>query len=382
MENTLDQNVRHIRKSGSQKRPLAAEVLADSRDAILAEWMKRTRAEISSARNLERPILINTLPTFLDHLVEALSPEHSRTTATEGNNIAEEHGNERARLTAFDPAQVICEYQILRAVILDTLARSTVMTPDEYRVVVLSFDAAIRDSLTSYLLIQGQLREQFVATLTHDLRNPVGAIQICTDVINKVVERLPESGERAEIREMAQMIVLHSRRAEQLIDQLLDSARVMLGVGPELDMREHDFDQLLARVIQELPGDQRKRVKIFGKGVRGYWSEEHLRRALRGIIQNSFEHGGDGTVIRILMDQIDGRFIVRIHGEETSIPAEEQEMLFQVFTRPRGVGLAFVRSIAEAHGGSIGVDSAPERGTTFTLDIPIDARPFAGVPHL
>ncbi|WP_309895250.1 HAMP domain-containing sensor histidine kinase [Archangium sp.] len=82
--------------------------------------------------------------------------------------------------------------------------------------------------------------------------------------------------------------------------------------------------------------------------------------------------------------------MVLVHNHGSYIPPEEQETLFQVFRRSLqaersnqrgwGLGLPLVRAVAEAHGGSIGVDSLPERGTTFTIDLPKDARPFQHCP--
>jgi signal transduction histidine kinase len=82
--------------------------------------------------------------------------------------------------------------------------------------------------------------------------------------------------------------------------------------------------------------------------------------------------------------------MVSVHNEGESIPLHEQEMLFQAFRRAEaakagnkkgwGIGLALVRGVAEGHGGSIGLDSLPGTGTTFIIDIPIDARPFQQAP--
>ncbi|HET9450512.1 MAG TPA: ATP-binding protein, partial [Aggregicoccus sp.] len=82
---------------------------------------------------------------------------------------------------------------------------------------------------------------------------------------------------------------------------------------------------------------------------------------------------------------------VAVHNEGSYIPAEQQESLFQAFLRSEeaerspqrgwGLGLPLVRAVAEAHGGSIEVASDPQRGTTFTLDLPLDARPFQDAPQ-
>ena len=84
--------------------------------------------------------------------------------------------------------------------------------------------------------------------------------------------------------------------------------------------------------------------------------------------------------------------MLSVHNEGTPIAAEEIEDIFQFYQRARaaaqgkkegwGIGLTFIRAVAESHGGSVTVDSSLERGTTFLIDIPIDARPFPDAPTL
>jgi signal transduction histidine kinase len=81
-----------------------------------------------------------------------------------------------------------------------------------------------------------------------------------------------------------------------------------------------------------------------------------------------------------------------VHNEGEPIPLEQIECIFQVFRRAVaaregskegwGIGLPYVRNVAESHGGSVAVDSAAGRGTTFLIDVPTDARPFQDAPTL
>jgi signal transduction histidine kinase len=81
-----------------------------------------------------------------------------------------------------------------------------------------------------------------------------------------------------------------------------------------------------------------------------------------------------------------------VHNEGDPIPPNELESIFQVFRRAAaakesekrgwGIGLPYVRGVAESHGGSVLIDSAPGRGTTLSVDMPVDARPFRNAPTL
>jgi signal transduction histidine kinase len=101
---------------------------------------------------------------------------------------------------------------------------------------------------------------------------------------------------------------------------------------------------------------------------------------------NALKYGAPDSPIRVKIDQVDDRVMLSVHNEGEPIPFEQMESIFQVFRRANaakegdiegwGIGLPYVRSVAESHGGSVEVDSAVGRGTTFIIDIPLDPRPL------
>jgi signal transduction histidine kinase len=126
--------------------------------------------------------------------------------------------------------------------------------------------------------------------------------------------------------------------------------------------------------------------------VRGYFAPEPLRRAVENLASNAVKYGTSTRPITVTVRQTHERAFILVHNHGGYIPAHQQETLFQAFRRLReteaggkrgwGLGLAQVRGAAEAHGGSVAVESLPERGTSFTIDIPKDARPFQKNPTL
>jgi signal transduction histidine kinase len=102
------------------------------------------------------------------------------------------------------------------------------------------------------------------------------------------------------------------------------------------------------------------------------------------------KYGSPDEAITLTVRERDGRATVSVHNHGSYIPTEQREVLFQPFRRAQGasetgkrgwgIGLSLARGVVEAHGGSIHVDSLPERGTTFVLDLPLDARPFQSAP--
>jgi signal transduction histidine kinase len=107
-------------------------------------------------------------------------------------------------------------------------------------------------------------------------------------------------------------------------------------------------------------------------------------------VTNAVKYGAPKRPIGIAFHYIGERVRVTVHNWGEPIAPEDQPLLFEPFARGRtaahidrsgwGLGLALVRGCAEAHGGTVSLESTPEAGTTFTLEIPLDARPHQLAP--
>jgi signal transduction histidine kinase len=357
------------------------------RDVILVEWEKRVRASVHEANLLTHPILINTLPALIDNLAEAISPGYPRTSAGVAvPTVASEHGGERARLTDYNIQAVISEYQILRTTVYDVLRQDGVQLAEAESLIISSaFDAVIKESVTAFVLVQSAFREQFVAALTHDLRNPLASVNIAAEVILRTTD-LPR------IYHLARQIVENTERMNRMIQDVLDSVIFQSGERLRLHPIYFDMLDLVKEVCDQSRTAQGKRIEIIGESVKGWWGQDAIRRALENLVDNAAKYGSSDHPIRVRLSSAHERLIISVHNEGDPIPPEQIEIVFQVFRRAKaakegrnpgwGIGLPYVRSVAESHGGSIGVDSSAELGTTFTIDVPIDSRPFQNAPVL
>lgn len=161
----------------------AADRLLVNKERILSVWEERLRKTVAAAPREPSLILINTLPALLDQLAEALSPEHPRRTATHGSTVGQEHGGERVRLTHFRLHDLITEYRILRQVLAEVLEENGTLSADERNTLNASLDQMIMEACTGYTLVQSSFRDQFFATVAHDLRNPLSAAQASAALI-------------------------------------------------------------------------------------------------------------------------------------------------------------------------------------------------------
>ena len=379
----------HVGADASSTRSLdhgsnAADRLEANKERILSLWQERLRATVTAARREPSLILINTLPAVLDQLAEALSPEHPRRTATEGSTAGQEHGGERVRLTQFRLEDLITEYTLLRQVLSEVLDEHSALTADERNTVNVSLDQMLIEACTGYALVQSSLRDQFFATVAHDLRNPLGAALASAALI----ARDPHA---EGVRDWATRIIDNIGRADRMVSDLLDAMRVQTGARLALKIQPCDLVDVVRQSIDRYHAQAGERIiLVASRPVRGHAAPDALGRAVENLTNNALKYGDGARPITVTVRETHGRGIVAVHNYGPVIPAEKRETLFRAFQRLTeaemsgktgwGLGLAQVRAVADAHGGSIGVDSLPDRGTTFTIDIPLDARPYQGEP--
>lgn len=365
---------------------IAARTLYEKREVVLSSWLGRIKAEVPAAHTLINPILVNTMPLFIERLAESLCAECSRETATEASNAAQEHGSERARVTRYGPEQILQEYQILREVVRAVLQEETKLTEIEENIIQKSFDKAIQEAIISFFLVHGRLREQFVAALTHDLRNPVGAVKLAAELITEIISESTPSETSDDLKELSGRILKNAKRADRMIQNMLDASVVQVGERLSLNITAGNMQHIVNEAIGERSANERKQLKTELISIQGHWDVDALQRTIENLISNAFKYGDISKPITITVQESHERVMVSVHNQGNPIPIENLESLFQVFRRAEaakkgniqgwGIGLAMARSTAERMGGSLGVDSSPELGTTFTIDIPCDARPF------
>jgi len=360
-----------------------SEAMLLLRDQVIEAWCQAARETLCKAGDLPDPILLNTLPTFYEHLARLLTQEFYQASGVDVAVIAQEHGGERARLSGYDTTTLIREYQLFRQVLFRMLHQGGLqLTHEQREAIATSIDSAIRESVTAFALIQSALREQFIAALTHDLRTPLSTVSVAAQVIET-------RAQSDDIRRLAERIVANARRIETMTRDLLDCMVFEGGQRLPLHIEEFDMAMLAYEVAQQEKDRSGTEVRVEFESAVGYWCRASLQRALENLLGNAIKYKAAGTpiVVRVGCDGI--RVQLAVHNEGDPIPAEEMESIFQVYRRARGgkctkdgwgVGLPYARRVAESHGGSIVVTSSAPLGTTFLIDIPMDARPFAQAP--
>jgi signal transduction histidine kinase len=221
-----------------------------------------------------------------------------------------------------------------------------------------------------------ELREQFIAVLGHDLRNPIASI----DAGARMLRRQPLDETSVSILGMMQKSV---SRMAGLTNNLLDFARGRLGGGLPVEKREDPrLEELLRHVIAELGSAWPDRVIAVDIDLRrpAPVDPPRIGQLLSNLLGNALSHGAADKPVGVFISTTDDRFELSVTNAGEPIRPEDMGRLFRPFTRaatrggPEGLGLGLyiAAEIARAHGGRIEVSSAPAQ-TRFTFSMPLSA---------
>jgi signal transduction histidine kinase len=345
------------------------------RDDVFAEWEKRVRCLIQGADEVSHPVLLDTLPLFYGNIAEALSPGFDRANAASDSTAATGHGSERARTTEYEAVEIVYEYQLLRDTLLDVAHRRGIrFTDEELRVIGSSFDQAIRDAIEEFTALQRAFRERVAASLTHDMRSPLSVIISGAELL---LATNPGKSEK-----ITRKILDNGLRLERMFQEQLDALSQPTAQAAPLDLAAMDALALARKVAEHVRDTTPAQCEVSGESVTGWWNESAMRRALENLALNAAKYG-DGKQVSMKVSQTHGRVIISVHNCGNPIPDEQRKDIFEYLNRGEqsdktgwGIGLPFVQEVAKRHGGTVVLDSSEQAGTTFTLDIPIDAREF------
>lgn len=217
-----------------------------------------------------------------------------------------------------------------------------------------------------------ELREQFIAVLGHDLRNPLAAISGGTELL---MRRSPDDQSRSILQKMAASV----QRMAGLIDNVMDFARGRLGGGLTLTQERKSLEPTLVTVIDEIkaahPNREIEAKFALADDVEG--DHTRLAQLFSNLLGNAITHGSEDQPVRVVAATDQGSFTLTVANGGAKIPPETLEKLFLPFQRGEvrdslqglGLGLFIASEIARAHGGTLNVVSDDE-WTSFTLNVP------------
>ena len=224
-----------------------------------------------------------------------------------------------------------------------------------------------------------RLKSDFVANVSHELKTPLALIRLFAETLE--LGRVP-SEDKA--RQYHRIINKESRRLTQLINNILDFSRIEAG-RKEYRFQPGDVGAVVRDVIDayRFPIEQQGfslELEIADDLPELQIDPEALSQALLNLVNNAIKYSHEDKRIRVGARRDGERVLVSVADSGIGIPRAEQKKIFEKFyraesslihtTKGSGLGLALVRHIMEAHGGSVEVASQPGEGSTFTLVLP------------
>jgi two-component system, OmpR family, phosphate regulon sensor histidine kinase PhoR len=220
-------------------------------------------------------------------------------------------------------------------------------------------------------------QREFSAMVTHELKGPLTTIK----GFAQLMQRRATYNERG-----MEAILQQTNQLERLINDMMDAARVDSGrlelVRDRVDLVELALvccEQSQAATQQHLI-----RLEVPGEPIPGWWDRDRLAQVFTNLLSNAIKYAPDGGEIVVRVEDGGGQARVSIRDRGIGIPKEMQGRLFERFYRVSGqrasaqglgLGLYITRSLVEAHGGTITVESEPGAGSTFTFTLPHTAPP-------
>ena len=228
-------------------------------------------------------------------------------------------------------------------------------------------------------LAVARLQSDFVAAVSHEFRTPLTSLRQLTEIL---LDKRITNESRRETYYLA--LARQTDRLQRLVESLLDFGRMEAGTSPyrlmELDARE-----LCASVVSQFRreyGERAERVQLATGDVSARVSVDRdaVTTALWNLLDNAVKYSPGDAPVTMALSQQARAVSIAVRDEGIGIPSGEQREIFRKFVRGTqakaenikgtGIGLAMVHYIAEAHGGTIAVDSEPGRGSTFTVTLP------------
>jgi two-component system OmpR family sensor kinase len=239
----------------------------------------------------------------------------------------------------------------------------------------------IEGAFADRLAAEERLR-QFVADASHELRTPVTSIRGYAELFRRGAGDHPD-----DLAQVMQRIEQEGKRMGELIEELLLLAR--LDQGLPLEREPVELSAVVdAAVDAALAADPKRPITVDSHGplvVRG--AESRLRHVVDNLLTNARVHTPAGTPVHVRLAADDGEVVLEFADEGPGVPAEEADRIFERFYRTDhsrtrsqggvGLGLAIVRSVAEAHGGDVGYRPRTGGGSVFRVILPLaptDAR--------
>lgn len=234
--------------------------------------------------------------------------------------------------------------------------------------------ASVFNSMADRLEEKRRDQLRFLASVAHDLRNPLSSISMAASLLH--------SNHRGQDHELFEVIVRQVESLDRLVGDLLDTTRIESG-QINIELAEQSVETLVADTVALRRNDSavhQLKIDLPRDPLRGMCDRGRISQVLNNLISNALKYSPSGVTVTVAARSVSGRIEITVSDEGIGIASEDLENIFKPFHRSSvtrntipgiGLGLSASRRILEAHGGTLTVRSDPGRGSTFCISLPI-----------
>jgi signal transduction histidine kinase len=224
-----------------------------------------------------------------------------------------------------------------------------------------------------------QLKADFVANVSHDLKTPLALIRMFAETLE--MDRVPDERRR---HEYYRVLTRESERLSRLIDNVLDFSRIESG-RQRYTIAPGSVEPIVHEVVESFRHPLHQQGFTVDVAIDADLPDvpldpDAIKQALANLVDNAMKYSADRRRIRVAARRDGAGVAVEVADQGIGVPVAERERIFEKFyrvgrsetqgRRGSGVGLALVKHIVEAHGGRVTVDGQPGEGSRFTLHLP------------
>lgn len=371
-----------------------SEFIVHNADRIVDEWEQFAETITPAAESMDSVALRDHAKAIL---LAAARDMNTAQTASEQQAKAEGEGPEKTpsldvaaashgelrHTVGFDLVQMTSEFRHLRACVIRLWVASLETLELSYLQDMIRFneaiDEALAESTEAYAEQVNRSRDIFLAILGHDLRAPLQAVSMSTEMLERKITL------DANALNYVKAIKTGARHMQAMVSDLLECVRSRLGTQLPVEPCAMNLAQACQTALDQAGAGHPKceqSLQVNGN-VEGHWDPRRLDQLLQNLIGNALQHGASEGAVTLILNGTDDHVTLRVHNNGTPIAEEALATLFDPLVRSPsedighpgastslGLGLFIVKEVVDAHHGSIEVSSTEAEGTTFTVVLP------------
>ena len=369
-----------------------SEFIRQHADHIVEEWEQFARTITPAADTMDRAALrdharaillaaardMDTAQTASEQIAKAKGEGPEKTPSLDEAGAS--HGELR-HTVGFDLVQMTSEFRHLRACVIRLWVNSLESPDIAYFQDMIRFneavDEALAESTAAYAEQVAHSRDIFLAILGHDLRAPLQAVSMSTELLMR------KTALEGDALTCALNIRQGARHMAAMVSDLLELVRSRLGKSLPIEPAPMDLaDAARAAIAEACAGNPESDPTLKTEGdTRGNWDAGRIDQLLQNLIGNALQHGSDPREVIVTLKGEAGHVLLTVHNCGNPIPAEAIGTIFDPLVRSAdeelgqpstslGLGLFIIKEVVTAHGGTIEVSSSEADGTLFSVTLP------------